>query len=178
MSDKSMKFRINGENLRREIEAVRTLNIVHEPLRELLDQILADHSVSPRSISARSVPPRTPDEVAAEVAAIERANADRLERRYAAFNQPVPLDRGPKPEMSGPKLQDRQIAAQGRWAIATDGAQWILQRRRGDAGKISALSERPGTFSRGACGKKARNRTKWACSPGCRTAFTMALRSI
>ena len=132
MSDKSMKFRINGENLRREIEAVRTLNIVHEPLRELLDQILADHSVSPRSISARSVPPRTPDEVAAEVAAIERANADRLERRYAAFNQPVPLDRGPKPEMSGPKLQDRQIAAQGRWAIATDGAQWILQRRRGD----------------------------------------------
>jgi hypothetical protein len=26
----------------------------------------------------------------------------------------------------------RQIVARGRWAIATDGAQWILRRRRGD----------------------------------------------
>ena len=26
----------------------------------------------------------------------------------------------------------RQIVARGRWAIATDGVQWILQRRRGD----------------------------------------------
>ena len=27
---------------------------------------------------------------------------------------------------------DRQIVARGRWAIATDGVQWVLQRRRGD----------------------------------------------
>ena len=26
----------------------------------------------------------------------------------------------------------RQVVAQGRWAIATDGVQWILQRHRGD----------------------------------------------
>ena len=26
----------------------------------------------------------------------------------------------------------RQVVAQGRWAIATDGIQWVLQRRRGD----------------------------------------------
>jgi hypothetical protein len=31
-----------------------------------------------------------------------------------------------------PKLYGRQIVARDRWAIATDGTQWILQRRRGD----------------------------------------------
>jgi len=63
-------------NLCCKIEAVQTLNIVNEPLRELLDHILADSGSH--------------------------------------------------------RIGDQQIIAQGRWAIATDGVQWILQRRRGD----------------------------------------------
>jgi hypothetical protein len=99
--------------LRRDVEAVRTINADNEPLRELLDEILSEHPT--QTGSERGWRPPTWREI---------------------VSQPPTLISPPATQesasLASPQPEERQIASAGAWAIASDGIQWIVRRYRGN----------------------------------------------
>jgi hypothetical protein len=59
---------------------------------------------------------------------------------------------------------DRQLVVNGRWSIATDGVQWILQRRRGHRWENLSFVRTTRDILLAACGKKARPPARWHSS--------------
>lgn len=101
------RVRNDSVALRRKVEAVRAI-AGNKPLRGLLDEILSEH---PQTATDRGwgLPPA-----------------------WREVIQPPPAISSPATPKRAPESEERQIVAVGRWAIATDGIQWIVQRYRGN----------------------------------------------
>lgn len=102
--------RRDGRIPKRKIEAIRSLKLPSDALGELLDEILAEH-------------PARSDGDDTETHAPPVAQSAQ-QHRLAVLDQPQPAPPLPPPP-------DRQIATAGAWSVASDGVQWILQRRKG-----------------------------------------------
>jgi hypothetical protein len=93
--------------MRRKLQAIRALNDERGVLG-MLDQVIDESEPAPTQALSSAVP--------------LRATLAVLVPRH----DPVPV---PKPESV--RRPDRQLAVSGKWAVASDGMQWILQRRGG-----------------------------------------------
>src|SRR5262249_3875758 len=62
---------------------------------------------------------------------VSRTVANRTRREVATTNFPPPVRLHPR---GGRGMSERQFAVLGRWALAADSLQWMLQRRSGQGG--------------------------------------------
>jgi len=115
---------INGKKLRRDVETVRTLNATNEPLRELVDEILAEQPID-HIIENTSGQWQHFD-------SLHGAVLDQYVPAVKDANQPA--SRPSSHVIGGGNARQtptRQLVIRRHWAVATDGIQWILQRCQG-----------------------------------------------